>query len=688
MRVIASRTGPPRARGNGQGEVWPHQPVACTLVVATPVLHHTQPISPHRTLHCSASVLCRLFTERGDQFLLAAAKVSSTEFRLSQYPAFLASHDVTKTNSAQPHPDGQYCAVLTRAGDAAVWRLCTFTCENCDARLGRYTCDPMPTPSPVAAAPGALAATAAAAAEEGEATRPSSGASAERLEESSRSGSGLGAAAYLHPAAAATAAAATAAATAAAAVAADKVSEVAAATATAATAAGSGLMKLGRAVSTVAGAMGLGLGTTGLGSSTGTGAPELPLRASPRVTDAAHAREQQPGSSSAMSKSATGAPLPLVTGAPDVPRQCLCEVRHATAHVPQAGVDIRLLSVRLPRVWPDLSRTVWCPRNPPASATSYNTPSTASASGSGSGSGGGGSGGGGGGGLGLSPRPSSRQLREAREQQQAVNYVVGSPLAASGVQPPPLALSSPTGTGTTGTGTASPSHMLSPTELQQAQQAQQQAQQYQAQPQQSPRMGSLAAARRVAVPPLQPIAGAGTAGTTSGGAGFGGGTLSSSGSGSGSATTPSDSMQLATRQPTWNDAAESLSLKFLGGVSRIAVSSSRNFLLELALPAAVPPAPAPAPSDQQEQQGPQGPQGQQDGKATAVLQFGKLADGRFSCDYRYPLCALQAFGIALSAFGWSLKPPAQPSPSPGETASTGGGTSLVWDPSIHLTTGV
>ena len=33
-----------------------------------------------------------------------------------------------------------------------------------------------------------------------------------------------------------------------------------------------------------------------------------------------------------------------------------------------------------------------------------------------------------------------------------------------------------------------------------------------------------------------------------------------------------------------------------------------------------------------------------------VLQFGRIADNIFTLDYRFPLCAVQAFGIALSSF--------------------------------------
>lgn len=45
------------------------------------------------------------------------------------------------------------------------------------------------------------------------------------------------------------------------------------------------------------------------------------------------------------------------------------------------------------------------------------------------------------------------------------------------------------------------------------------------------------------------------------------------------------------------------------------------------------------------------------GHATAdyiVMQFGRVAEDVFTMDYNYPLCALQAFAIALSSFDSKL----------------------------------
>ena len=42
------------------------------------------------------------------------------------------------------------------------------------------------------------------------------------------------------------------------------------------------------------------------------------------------------------------------------------------------------------------------------------------------------------------------------------------------------------------------------------------------------------------------------------------------------------------------------------------------------------------------------------GTDDAILQFGKVAPGTFVLDFRAPVSALQAFGIALSAFAFKI----------------------------------
>lgn len=37
-----------------------------------------------------------------------------------------------------------------------------------------------------------------------------------------------------------------------------------------------------------------------------------------------------------------------------------------------------------------------------------------------------------------------------------------------------------------------------------------------------------------------------------------------------------------------------------------------------------------------------------------VMQFGRISEDSFTLDFTYPMCALQAFGIALSSFDGKL----------------------------------
>lgn len=37
-----------------------------------------------------------------------------------------------------------------------------------------------------------------------------------------------------------------------------------------------------------------------------------------------------------------------------------------------------------------------------------------------------------------------------------------------------------------------------------------------------------------------------------------------------------------------------------------------------------------------------------------VMQFGRVAEDVFTMDYNYPMCAVQAFGVALSSFDSKL----------------------------------
>ncbi|KAF8073068.1 TULP1 [Scenedesmus sp. PABB004] len=76
---------------------------------------------------------------------------------------------------------------------------------------------------------------------------------------------------------------------------------------------------------------------------------------------------------------------------------------------------------------------------------------------------------------------------------------------------------------------------------------------------------------------------------------------------------------LRNRSPRWNEALNAYCLNFSG---RVTEASVKNFQLVAA-------------------------EGEGEG---VVLQFGKVSDGVFTCDYAWPLCPLQAFGIALASF--------------------------------------
>ncbi|XP_044749373.1 protein king tubby isoform X1 [Coccinella septempunctata] len=77
-------------------------------------------------------------------------------------------------------------------------------------------------------------------------------------------------------------------------------------------------------------------------------------------------------------------------------------------------------------------------------------------------------------------------------------------------------------------------------------------------------------------------------------------------------------IELHNKTPIWNEDTQSYVLNFLG---RVTQASVKNFQIV------------------------------HDSDAEyVVMQFGRVAEDVFTMDYRYPLCALQAFGIALSSF--------------------------------------
>ena len=120
-----------------------------------------------------------------------------------------------------------------------------------------------------------------------------------------------------------------------------------------------------------------------------------------------------------------------------------------------------------------------------------------------------------------------------------------------------------------------------------------------------------------------------------------------------------DVMILKNKPPKWNDQVGAYVLNFNGRVTRASV---KNFqLCDLARDRARP-CPAPphthAPQQQQQQQDPlprrADPRVTWCAADTVVMQFGRVGKDAFTMDFQYPLCALQAFGIALSSFDYKI----------------------------------
>jgi len=84
-----------------------------------------------------------------------------------------------------------------------------------------------------------------------------------------------------------------------------------------------------------------------------------------------------------------------------------------------------------------------------------------------------------------------------------------------------------------------------------------------------------------------------------------------------------DVIVLKNKPPKWNDQVGAYVLNFNGRVTRASV---KNFQL----------------SDQKED------------PDTVIMQFGRVGKDAFTMDFQYPLCALQAFGIALSSFDYKI----------------------------------
>lgn len=79
-----------------------------------------------------------------------------------------------------------------------------------------------------------------------------------------------------------------------------------------------------------------------------------------------------------------------------------------------------------------------------------------------------------------------------------------------------------------------------------------------------------------------------------------------------------DLVELHNKTPIWNEETQSYVLNFHG---RVTQASVKNFQIVHA-----------------------------NDIDYIVMQFGRIDQDVFTCDFNYPMCALQAFGIALSSF--------------------------------------
>mmetsp|Transcript_7611 Transcript_7611/g.19729 ORF Transcript_7611/g.19729 Transcript_7611/m.19729 type:complete len:282 (-) Transcript_7611:1601-2446(-) len=77
---------------------------------------------------------------------------------------------------------------------------------------------------------------------------------------------------------------------------------------------------------------------------------------------------------------------------------------------------------------------------------------------------------------------------------------------------------------------------------------------------------------------------------------------------------------LENKQPHWSNASRSYVLKF-EGKRRVTIASAKNFMLV-----------------------------QSKNPAHVYFQFGKIGEDLFTCDFRWPISPLQAFGIVLTSF--------------------------------------
>ena len=83
-----------------------------------------------------------------------------------------------------------------------------------------------------------------------------------------------------------------------------------------------------------------------------------------------------------------------------------------------------------------------------------------------------------------------------------------------------------------------------------------------------------------------------------------------------------DLVELHNKTPVWNEETQSYVLNFHG---RVTQASVKNFQIV-----------------------------HSNDPEYIVMQFGRIDEDVFTCDFSYPMCAIQAFGIALSSFDSKL----------------------------------
>lgn len=83
-----------------------------------------------------------MYLESSRRFLLSGFKVRDDYMVISQHEGFPDVYDPAKpTRGQQKRPEGDYVACVKRkTARGNTFQLLAFSCENCDERLGKYSC--------------------------------------------------------------------------------------------------------------------------------------------------------------------------------------------------------------------------------------------------------------------------------------------------------------------------------------------------------------------------------------------------------------------------------------------------------------------------------------------------------------------------------------------------------------------